>query len=151
MGICCRSLQCVGEVDFLEHSPVLLESNSEAVQQVLGVSLSELGAIVEGHEVGVGLGMVFDGLDHVAESLLLQSLLGFDDMHIVEVYCDVLQAALVDVAGVHWVAHQPLVVWDWPRGGRHHSQRMVQIWINRSSQSVLSRESSLHLYIWGQR
>ena len=124
----------------------MLEGNSKAIQQVLGVSRCEWGAIVEGQEVSIGLGVVLDGLNNVTEAILLQSLLCFHNMDIADWDSDVLEAALIDVSGVHWVAHQSLVVWNWPGWGGHHSQRMVVIWINRPEHSALRGESSLHLY-----
>lgn len=107
---------------------MLLESNGEAVEKILAVSLSEWAGVGEAGSKGLGVGMVLDSFNYVSESLGLQVLLGQNSMNVRTIFCDVTQVSLVDVTRVHWVTQESLVVWNWPGWSGHHSERMVSLW-----------------------
>ena len=122
---------------------VLLEGNTEAVEEVISVSLAEHGAISEAGCVGSAISVVLNSFNNVSESLLLESLLGEHGVEVIALHGDVGKVSLIDISGVHWVSHKSLIVRNWPGWGRHNSKIVVSIWVDGSEQSILGREGSL--------
>ena len=82
----------VGEVAVVEDTLLLIEGNAEAVEQILSVGVSEIGRVGEVSDVGLGVSVVLDGLNNVAETFFSHALLGKDNVEV--------GALNVDVGGV---------------------------------------------------
>ena len=126
-----------------KHLLVLLESNAEAVEEIISVSLAKHGAIGEAGSVGSAVSVVLNSFNNVSESLLPESLLSEDGVDIIALDGNIGEVSLINISGVHWMSHKSLVVRNWPGWGRHNSKRVVSIWVDRSEHSILGRESSL--------
>ena len=137
------SLHNIGEVVLSKHLLVLLESNTKAVKEIICVSLGEHGGIGEAGSVGSAVSVILNSFDNVSESLLLESLLSEDGVDIIALDGNIGEVSLINISGVHWMSHKSLVVRNWPGWGRHNSQGVVSIWVDRSEHSILGRESSL--------
>ena len=126
-----------------KHLLVLLESNAEAVEEIISVSLAEHGAISEAGSVGCAVSVVLNSFNNVSESLLPESLLSEDGVDIIALDGNIGEVSLINISGVHWMSHKSLVVRNWPGWGRHNSKGVVSIWVDRSQHCILRRKSSL--------
>ena len=140
------SLQYVGEINFLHDSAVLLECNTKAIEEIIGVSLGEHGGINERSLIGFAVTMLLNGLNNVAKTVSLQGLLSDDRVEVRALLINVRKLSLINITSVHWVSHKSLIVRNWPGWSRHNSKSVVSLWNNRSKKSVLSSESSLSNY-----
>ena len=59
-------MESVSEINFVHHSSVLVECNSEAVEEVLSVCLGEQSAIREGSAVSVSIGVVLNSFHNIS-------------------------------------------------------------------------------------
>ena len=142
---CFLSLEDIGQI-VLSHNPlVLLEGDSEGVEEVLSVSLAEHLAVSERGAISGSITVLLNGLNNVSETLILKLLLSNESVDIIALLGNVGEASLVDITRVNWVSHQPLVVWDWPGWGGHDSEGVVSIWVDRIEHGSLG-EGSLRDY-----
>ena len=132
----------VGEVNIVQHALALVEGNVKAVKKILSIGVAELSGVLEASAVSSGIGVVLHGLNDVAEALCSQRLLGNNSMDVGDRLGNVGEISLVNVAGIHWVPHNSLIVGNGPGGGRHHSELVVALWDDRSEEGVLGAECS---------
>ena len=132
--------QRVRQVDVVQDALALVEGNVQAVKKVLSVGIRELRRISEAGAIGLSVGVVLHSLNNVSQALLSEFLLGENHVQVVKWLSNDSKTALVDVACVHWVPHNSLIVRNGPSGRGHHSQLMVAVWVDRSQQGVLAGE-----------
>ena len=132
----------VGEVNIVQHALALVEGNVKAVKKILSIGVAELSGVLEASAVSSGIGVVLHGLNDVTEALCSQRLLGNNSMDVGDRLGNIGEISLVNVAGIHWVPHNSLIVGNGPGGGRHHSELVVALWDDRSEEGVLGAECS---------
>ena len=130
------------EIAVVEHTLLLIEGNAEAVEQVLSVRVGEVTGVIEAQAVGLGVGVVLDGLNNVAETLLSEALLGEDSMDVRALNIDVREGTLVDIARVDGVLIDALVVGNGPGRRGHDASEMVSLGVDRGEGRVLRREGT---------
>ena len=137
------SIEDIGKVVLAEESHVLLVGNAEAVKQVVGVSFSELVAVVESSEVGVQVIVLLNGFDNVAFTFQLEEFLSEEGVGVVEGHVKVIKVAIgsVEVGGVSPGA---LGVGHRPGGGGHHTQVMASVPVGTTERVLRGEVSAAH-------
>jgi len=81
--------ESISKVDVVEDSFTLVKGNIEAIQEVLSVSVWELGRVIEARAIGGGISMILNSLDNMTKTISLESLLSNDSMDVLDWLGDV--------------------------------------------------------------
>ena len=130
------SVENIVQVVLLEQLHVLLACDSEAVEQVIGVGLAELGRVVELGAVVFDIVVLLNGLHDVALAFELEELLGDHHVRVVHIDQEVAQVTCGFV-GVGRVTEGTLVVGNGPGWSGHDAQVAVSGGVDSSAERHL--------------
>ena len=139
-----NSVEDISQIVFIEDSIVLLLSNVESFSQVLEICSWELGRVLEWSAIVLQIVVVFNCFNNVSLTISLKVFFGNENMDIMEWHVESSEVASMLIKS-SWVSESSLIVRNWPLWGGHHSQVVVQVWVQGAQQSVLGSEWS-HSY-----